>query len=233
MDRCRTARGSGAYTTPSPGSPRSSCSYCSVFWSFRPRLIPWADEGLALAAVLAFVARPLAVLLVLLPFRMPRAERFFISWVGLRGAVPIVLATYPALRGLPEGDSVFHLVFFIVLAGSLVPGSTVAPLARRFGLGRKSPAAPPASLELVSLREFSGDFIWYTVSKVSAASGAEVRELPLPQGSLVILVLRGNEVVAPHGGTRLDPGDHLCVFVKPETRKLLDLLFGASQDEVD
>lgn len=198
---------------------------------FPSRLLPQADEGLALAAVLAFVARPVAVLAVLLPFRMPRPERFFISWVGLRGAVPIVLATYPALRGLPEGDAVFHLVFFIVLAGSLVPGATVAPLARWLGLGRKSAPAPPASLELVSLREFPGAFLWYRVSEVSAAAGAEVRELPLPQGSLVILVQRGNEVVAPHGGTRLEPGDHVCLFVNPETRKLLDLLFGTGEDE--
>lgn len=200
---------------------------------FPSRLLPHADEGLALAAVLAFVARPLAVFLVLVPFRMPQAERWFVSWVGLRGAVPIVLAAYPALRGLPEGDAIFHLVFFVVLASAIVPGATVAPLARRLGLGRASGPALPASVELVSLREFSGEFVWYSVDRASAAAGAEVRDLPLPDDSLAILVLRGNDVLAPRGDTRLAPGDHVCVFVKPETRRLLDLVFGGSEDEAE
>ncbi len=200
---------------------------------FPSRLVPNADEGLALAAVLAFLARPLAVLLVLAPFAMPRKERLFVSWVGLRGAVPIVLATYPALRGLPEGDAVFHMVFFIVLAGAIVPGATVAPLARKLGLGRRAAPPAPASVELVSLREFPGDFVWYAVSKASATAGAEVRDLPLPDESLVILLLRGADVIAPHGGTRLEPGDHLCIFIRPESRPLLDLLFGNPDPDSD
>ena len=83
-------------------------------------------DGLALAGVLAFLARPLAVFVVLAPLRVPWCEQVFIAWVGLRGAVPIDLATYPVLRGVQGGDQIFHLVFFVVLVNSLVPGATVA-----------------------------------------------------------------------------------------------------------
>ena len=97
-------------------------------------MLPAALDGLALAGVLAFLARPLAVFAVLAPLRMPWREQLFVAWVGLRGAVPIVLATYPVLRGVQGGDQIFHLVFFVVLVNSLVPGATVAWLARRLGL---------------------------------------------------------------------------------------------------
>src|SRR5262249_7154574 len=101
-----------------------------------------ADEGLILAAALAFVVRPLAVLLLLAPFVASLAERWFVAWVGLRGAVPVVLATYPVLARVPEGEAIFHLVFFITLASSLLPGATVAALARRLGLGHMGDPLP-------------------------------------------------------------------------------------------
>ncbi len=197
---------------------------------FPSRLLPNLDEGIALAALLAFVARPLAVMLLLAPFRMRWAERFFVSWVGLRGAVPIVLATYPALRGVPAGDEVFHLVFFVVLLNSLLPGATVPYLARRLGLARAVAAAPP-SVELVSLQEFGGAFVWYRVSSASAVSGSEVRELPLPEGCLIVLVLRQREILAARGSTRFEPGDDVCVFVTRESRPLLDLLFASGAED--
>jgi cell volume regulation protein A len=93
------------------------------------RLVPMLPGGLLLGLALAFVARPAAVLLTLLPFRFRLRERFFIAWVGLRGAVPIILAMYPVLRGVPDGEGIFHLVFFVVVLNSLLPGATVAWLA--------------------------------------------------------------------------------------------------------
>ncbi len=198
---------------------------------FPSRLVPLADEGVILAVTLALVARPLAVVLLLLPFRITWAERIFIAWVGLRGAVPIILATYPVLRGVPEGDHIFHLVFFVVLVNSIVPGMTVSWLARRLGLLLPTTVRPPASIELVSLREFSNEFAWYYVSGASAVAGALVSELPLPEGCVLTLLLRGDEVLVPHGNTRLEVHDHVCALVTATDRSFLDLLFGRAEDQ--
>jgi cell volume regulation protein A len=198
---------------------------------FPSRLAPALATGATLAAALALVARPLAVLLVLAPFRAPWRERLFVAWVGLRGAVPIVLASYPVLRGVPAGDEVFHLVFFVVVLSSLVPGATVGAAARWLGIARESRPAHAASIEVVSLREFPGEFVWYGVDAISMAAGAQVKDLSLPVGSLVTLVVRGHEVVVPRGNTELRPGDQVCAFATPESRALLDLLFGTAEDE--
>lgn len=140
--------------------------------------------------------------------------------------MPIILATYPALRGLPEGDAVFHLVFFVVVVNAVLPGSTVAWLGRRLGVAHPTPPLPPASVELISLSDYSSEFVWYSVRRASAVAGALVRDLPLPPGCVLTLVLRGDTVVAARGATTLERGDHVCVFVLPEDRPLLDLLFG-------
>jgi cell volume regulation protein A len=197
---------------------------------FPSRLAPMALTGLALAAVLAFLARPLAVIAVLAPFRVPWREQLFVAWVGLRGAVPIILASYPVLRGVTGGDEIFHLVFFVVLVNSIVPGATVAQLARRLGFAGEGRPAPAAGIELVSLRELPGEFRWYLVSPASAVAGAYVRDLALPAGCTATLVVRGSEVIPPRGSTALLPGDEVCIFAFPSTWPLLDLLFGGALD---
>lgn len=197
---------------------------------FPAMLVPTAAVGLALALFLAFVARPLAVLICLAPFRLAWSERVFISWAGLRGAVPIILATFPGLSGVEGGDKLFHLVFFAVLVNSFVPGATISFLARRLGLTAGDRPAVPASIEMISLRDYKGEFVWYTVQRASAVAGAAVRDLPLPDGCTLSLVLHGEQVLAPRGATVLHPGDHVCIFVTPGQRGLLDLLFGRADE---
>jgi cell volume regulation protein A len=198
---------------------------------FPSRLWPMAAAGLGLGLALAFVARPVAVLVTLLPFRAPWRERAFVSWVGLRGAVPIILAAYPVLRGVPHAEGVFHLVFFVVLVNGILPGATVGVLARRWGLVEPTPPSPPATIEVVSLREYAGEFVWYAIHRASAVAGALVSELPLPDECVLTLVVRGEQVVPARGETRLVEGDYVCVFVLPESRTLLDLLFGGHHPE--
>jgi cell volume regulation protein A len=197
---------------------------------FPSRLLAALGVGLGIALLLAFVARPLAVAPVLAALRVPRHENAFISWVGLRGAVPIILGAYPAVAGFDQGDEVFHLVFFVVLASSFVPGATVGWAARRLGIADPGPPAPAASVELVSLRELPGDFVWYHVAPASAVAATYVRDLPLPDGCLITMVVRGRDVLVPRGSTELVPGDQVCVFVLPEGRPLLDLLFGGASE---
>lgn len=102
-------------------------------------------EGLALALLLAFVARPAVVILCLLPFGFTLREAIFVGWVGLRGAVPIILAIFPVLQGIAGAERLFDVVFFVVVVGALVPGGTVAWLGRRLGLAAEAPGAEPAA----------------------------------------------------------------------------------------
>lgn len=199
---------------------------------FPSQLGPVLGVGIAIAATLAFVARPLVVAPILAFLRVPAREVAFVSWVGLRGAVPIVLAAYPVVSGWTQGEELFHLVFFVVLASSFVPGATVGWVARRLGIADPVPPTPAASIELVSLRDLPGDFVWYHVAAASAVAETHVRDLPLPEGCLVSLIVRDQEVLVPRGGTELKPGDHACVFLLPEARALLDLLFGGAAEEV-
>jgi potassium/hydrogen antiporter len=198
---------------------------------FPSRLWPEALLGVTLALALAVLARPLAVLVSLLPFRLPWRERAFLSWVGLRGAVPIVLAAYPVLRGAPESERVFHLVFFIVLVNALVPGATVSWLARRFRLSRTGQPAPPVGIDLVTARPRDGSFVWYQILAPSAVAGSTVSQLPLPERCVMVFLMRKDEVVPVRGPTELQIGDHVCLFVHPDDRPLLDLLFGFDEGD--
>jgi len=177
------------------------------------------------------VARPAAVLLTLLPIRLPWIEKLFISWVGLRGAVPIILATYPVLRGVPDAGLIFDVVFFAVLVNNFVPGSTVAWLARHAGLADDESCTPPAKVELFSHGEYPGEFVWYHLRRSSAATGALVSDIPLPDKTVVTLILRGSEVVPPRGQTRLRVDDHVCLFTHAEDQTFCDLLFGRPTEE--
>ncbi len=98
----------------------------------RLRLVAW--DGVAVAAILILVARPLAVFLTLAPRRFSVRERAFVSWVGLRGAVPIVLATFPLVRGVPKATLIFDVVFFVVIASVLLQGATTPLVARWLGV---------------------------------------------------------------------------------------------------
>lgn len=190
----------------------------------------WRD-GLAIGFALALVARPLAALVTLLPIQLPMKERLFVSWVGLRGAVPIILATYPLLRGVEHAKQIFDIVFFAVVVNNFVPGSTVTWLARKLDLADPEPPAPPASVELFSHGDYPGQFVWYQLSPQSAAAGAQVRDLPLPTNTVVSLVLRGPDVVPPRGETPLLPDDHICLFTHADDLAFLDLLFGRPTEE--
>lgn len=194
-----------------------------VFPAELPRV---AGSGIALALVLAFVARPLAVALCLLPFRFAAKDTLFIGWVGLRGAVPIVLATYPVFTGVEGARELFHLVFFIVLVNVVLPGSTLGWVTRRLGLATQGPAAPAASLEIASKDDIEGDILSFYIGKASAVAGHVLADIPFPPAAAAMLIIRGRGLVAPRGNVALLPGDHVYVFCKPEDNATLRLLFG-------
>jgi cell volume regulation protein A len=197
---------------------------------FPSRLMAVAWEGLALAALLVFVARPLAGTLCLLPFRFSWRESLFVGWVGLRGAVPIILATYPVLRRVEGSERLFDIVFFVVVVSSIIPGGTVARLAKRLNLGSDQAPAPAAVLEISSVRPLDGDVLSFYVSAALPVARAAIADIPFPDGAAVMLVVRGRELVPPRGNTVLEPGDHVHLFCRREDRPFIELLFGRSEE---
>jgi cell volume regulation protein A len=198
---------------------------------FPTKLPEVAFLGLGIALLLAGLLRPLVVALCLAPFRYPLSEVLFIGWVGLRGAVPIVLATYPVLAGAPGADRIFNLVFFIVVVNAIVPGGTVAWLTRRMGLHSSEPPAPQAVLAIESRLPLKGELMSFYIDEALVVRGLRLDELDFPEGASVALIVRGNRLVPPRGGTTLEPGDHVYVIAQAEDRPLIHLMFGRPEEE--
>jgi cell volume regulation protein A len=198
---------------------------------FPSRLGEMAWIGLGVALLLALLIRPLVVALCLVPFRLPRREVAFVGWVGLRGAVPIVLATYPVLVGAPGADRIFHLVFFIVVVGAIIPGATVAWAARRLGLESTQPPTPPAVLAIESRVPLKGELVSFYIDDALVVCGVRLDELEFPEGASVALTVRGNQLVPPKGSTTLEPGDHVYVVAQPEDLPFIQLMFGRPEEE--
>jgi cell volume regulation protein A len=198
---------------------------------FPSRLLDVAAVGLGISLLLAFVVRPLVVLLTLPPFGYPMKEVLYIGWVGLRGAVPIILATFPVLVGAPGAERLFDLVFFIVVASALVPGSTVAWVTRKLGLQSKEPPAPQAVLAIESRQPLEGELMSFYIDEALVVSGMPLEELPLPEGAAVTLVVRDNRLLPPSPETILQPGDHVHLIAQPEDRGFIQLMFGRPEEE--
>lgn len=181
--------------------------------------------ALALSAVLILVARPLAVFLCLAPLRFPWREQVFIAWVGLRGGVPIVLATYPLLAGTPNARVIFDVAFFLVLVSLLLQGSTVGLAAKRLGL------LTPSLRTRLSRNEFdlpgqSGwEVVTYRIAKGTQPVGRSVKQLGLADVSRVVCLIRAGKLLPYSDWGKLTAGDRLALLAKPEQIETLDALF--------
>lgn len=182
-------------------------------------------QGLLIALVLMFVARPLAVVPMLLLFGFGKREITLVSWVGLRGSVPIVLAIFPLLFDLPGAPVIFNVVFFVVLISAIVQGGTLAAVSRRLGLAEEAPAKPAATLEITSLGNVNADIVEYTLAADSRAVGRKLSRLALPEDTVIAMVTRGEEVIPPRGSTVLHAEDHLFAVLRPRTRPFVDRTF--------
>ncbi|MEX0791748.1 MAG: potassium/proton antiporter [Pirellulaceae bacterium] len=198
--------------------------------SFPSRLWDVAPQALLVALVLVLVARPISVWLSMLPFRARWKELTFISWVGLKGAVPITLATFPLMQDVPSAKLIFDVVFFIVVVSALVQGSTMAAVAGWLGLRQPTEPAPPVTLEISSLRQVDGEIVDFTIRPNSRAVGRLVKDLALPEGVVIALIARGDQVIPPQGRTEILAGDHVIVVLRPGTRPLVNQVFGGDDD---
>jgi potassium/hydrogen antiporter len=194
--------------------------------SFPSRLLGVTGQGLLVAVALIFVARPVAVMLCLIPFRFSFRELIFLSWVGLKGAVPVTLATFPLLFQVHGAAEMFDIAFFVVVVSVVVQGWSMPLLARWLRVNEPLAPAPPVTLELSSLRDVEGDIVDYTVDLESRAAGRLVRELALPEGVVIAMITRGQQIIPPHGNTLIQAGDHVIVVLRPETRPMVNNVFG-------
>jgi cell volume regulation protein A len=188
-----------------------------------------ALSGLALAAVLIVVARPLAVLVSLAGQRFGARELALVSWAGLRGAVPIVLATFVATEGLSsQRGTIFNAVFFVVLVSALAQGPTMEPLARRLGLTGERPALSRPPIEVGAVQ--GADLVEYQVRDGHAVAGRRVRELGLPRTALVAVIVRDEQALPPRGSTVVEAGDRLYVLLRAEIGREMEALMRAWEE---
>jgi potassium/hydrogen antiporter len=184
-----------------------------------------ALEGAVLAVIVVAVARPLGAALATAPFGFTWAEQIVLGWAGLRGAVPVVLATFPVIEGVPGSEEFFSIVFFAVLLSTLLQGTTFEELARRLGVTTNEPAMPEPLAEAGTIRRLGAEILEYPVTEDDAIAGARVRDLGLPRDAVVNVIVRGNEAIPPRGSTRLRAGDQVHVLLRQsEARRVPELV---------
>lgn len=179
---------------------------------FPSRIAPIAGPGILIALVLIFVARPLGVFLALAFFKMKLRDKLFISWVGLRGAVPIVFATYPLIAGIQKADIIFHLVFFISASSVLLQGSTLPLVARWLKVTVPKKAKKMTALDMELYDTIQSEFVEIILPGDSNAIGKAIVKLGLPKPSLIVLLVRDGKYIQPNGATILEEGDKLLVL---------------------
>jgi len=190
---------------------------------FPHRLPGVALSGLALAALLMLVIRPLAVWVSTVFNQFTARERALLGWGGLRGAVPIVLGTIVLSSEIDRGETIFNAVFFVVVVSALVQGATLEPVAKRLGVVSLAPKAVVPPLEVGALSSL--ELVDFDVGSDHAIAGAAVRELGLPRSALVAVVARGDETIPPRGSTVIEPGDRLFVLVPRSLRPEIEDVF--------
>jgi len=197
---------------------------------FPSRLLSVAPVGLALALTIALVARPLVVAICLAPFRYPIKEIVYVGFVGLRGAVPIILATIPVMARVPGARDLFDVVFFIAVFGALVPGAVVPWITRKLNLESSEPPKPLTTIEIDGTDTVGAELLSYYVQGTLAVAGVAIQEIPLPDGTAVSVIERAGELMAPRPDLTLEAGDHVFVLARREDRPFVELLFGRAED---
>lgn len=194
-------------------------------------------QGILISVILMMVARPAAVFISTIKMDYSQKERIFLSWAGLKGAVPIILATFPLLAGIEDSHQIFNVVFFVVLTSALIQGATIPMLANKLGLNGPKKTIPMQSLELISLGKADAEMIEYEMESDSAIVGKTLMDIHFPEGTLVNAIIRHGKLIAPTGNTVIMAGDFLYILSgrknKPKLKKLLKEKAKYQQDTLD
>ncbi|MBO7521407.1 MAG: cation:proton antiporter, partial [Opitutales bacterium] len=167
--------------------------------------------GLAAGFFMIIFGRPLSVLICLLPFSIPKKQKFYISWVGLKGAVPIIFATYPMLAGLEHSKVFFNVVFFITIISLLIQGSTVGFAARKLNLAKEKPFSEDEFGIAIS-EDIKSTISEIVVSEKMISNGSRLMDMPIPENTLAVMVKRNGSYFVPGGATELSAGDKVLVI---------------------
>jgi cell volume regulation protein A len=181
-------------------------------------------DGFLLAVILAFVARPVAVGLLLLPARLRWGERLFVMWGGLKGAVPILLAAFALLAEVDDAERIYEIVFVVVAFSVIVQGSSLPFVASKLGIRMRTVEPEPWNIS-IGLRKEPGGVWRFVLSPVSRATGVAIRDLPIGDRAWIILVVREGEAVRAGGSTVLEPGDEILVLADERDATHLRRLF--------
>nr|MBA3364467.1 potassium/proton antiporter [Actinomycetota bacterium] len=186
-------------------------------------------DGILLALLLALVARPLVVGPLLLPFRMRFGERLFIMWGGLKGAVPILLATFVLLAGVDDAERIYNIVFIVVAFSVIVQGASFPFVGGKLGVPMRDIEPEPWDLSIRLRQEPERQLERFVVGARSRARGKAIRDLPIGENSWISLVIQDGEPVQPRGSHVFQIGDEVLVLTEPEERSALRRLFAGER----
>lgn len=198
---------------------------------FPSQLVPILARGLLLSVILMFLARPIGVFLTLAFSPFTLKERIVIAWVGLRGAVPIILATFPYFAEIPQADEIFNVVFFVVLTSVLLQGTSIPFVVRLLGLARPQPAKPRHPLEFEESEDIPATLMDFIVPYNSPVAGKSVMEIGLPEESVIALISRNDKYILPTGSTVLEPGDVLLILLNKDSIRDVNKILGTAHTE--
>lgn len=197
------------------------------------QIVPFAGIGIIIAMFLIFVARPIAVFLSLLPFKINTRQKLFISWVGLRGAVPIVFATYPLIQGVEKSGLIFNIVFFIVITSVILQGTTIQLVAKWLYQFKPLKFKKRYPLELELSDHFKNELFEIKINDDSNAIGRQIFELNFPKSALIVLVSRNDAYITPNGTTTILTGDKLLVMSDNKNDETaINFIVNGSPDEL-
>ncbi|MFA5039635.1 MAG: potassium/proton antiporter [Candidatus Omnitrophota bacterium] len=188
---------------------------------FPSRIVPLMGAGLLLTFLLMFVARPVSVWLCLLPFKMNIRKKAMVAWVGLRGSVPIILATFPFMAGIVQADTFFNVVFFVVIASVFIQGTSIPVVSRMLKLDTPLGNRTSYPIEFEKTQAIDAELTDVIVPFDSEVVGRRIGELGVPEKCLIVLVSRGGKFVIPSGSTVLESGDVLLVLANMEDFSIL------------
>jgi len=179
---------------------------------FPSHIVPVIGIGLLISAFLIFVARPASVFLILTFFRVRARTRLLISWVGLRGAVPIVFATFPLMAGLEKAEMIFNIVFFISLLFVLIQGTTVPVVAKWLHVSLPARVKNVTAADILLTEPMNSEFAEFRIAPGSVVAGMKIIDLGFPRNARIALIKRNNKYLIPDGMTVIEPEDRLFIL---------------------
>jgi cell volume regulation protein A len=179
---------------------------------FPSQIVPVIGIGLLISAFLMFIARPITCFLCLAPFKLQNRVKWFISWVGLRGAVPIVFATFPLMAGVEKADMIFNIVFFISLTSVLIQGTSIPKVARWLHVSLPARVKAVTPSDILLSESINSEMAEITITRETSAAGMKIVDLGFPQNARIALMKRGERYIIPDGLTVIENGDKLLII---------------------